>query len=640
MRYLSIIFAFITITHSSYSHSQKKDHQEEQLFKFSIESNELSAFIDGVISTILEERKIAGASVVIIHDNEVLVKKGYGYADIDNHIKVNPDSTLFRIGSISKLFTWIALMQQIEKGKLTLDADINTYIENFKIPETFQEPITIRSLLSHTPGFEDKLLYLFVKSPEEMKTIEEIFLKQMPKRVREPMKYAAYSNHGTGLAQYLIELQTGQKFEDYADKNIFEPLGLTNTTFRQPLPNRLKANMSKAYAFENGVINEKYFEYIPLAGAGAVSSTAGDMGRFMQSLLYSTCIDTICLLEHKTFLQMLEPAINHSPGLNPALHGFMDLSRNGIKIFGHGGDTFWFHSLLAIIPDYKIGFFITFNSFEGNGAYEIAFEKFLERYLPDQRELFDTISLTDDYLQKFAGKYKANRHPHSDLLKLLSIMQTLDVNVDNSKLKMDFPGKETTFWIPIDSVTFRNVRGNELIAFEMSDDKAIARKLFLGNLAIFAFERIKFIENPVFHNVVFLIIMVTIIFSLFLWPYISLIRRKHQRILPAPQLIPFPAKFVAWITAACFFTFYLILIIASANSGQELIMEIPVSIKFAMLLPFLAMPFILLMLLQAIILWKMKDVKWRSRLFYYFSIVVYIVALLQLYYWNLLGWNY
>ncbi|MBS4014163.1 MAG: beta-lactamase family protein [Bacteroidetes bacterium] len=636
--FIFLLISFLIIQSSTLSNASYINTDDQIVIK--IDSIELSAFMDGVMKTILEERKIAGASVVIIQGNEVLVKKGYGFADIDNQIRVNPDSTLFRIGSISKLFTWISIMQQIEKGKLELDADINTYLENFKIPETFQEPITIRSLLSHTPGFEDKLLYLFVKSPEEMKSIEEIFQKQMPKRVRPPMKYAAYSNHGTGLAQYLIELKSGQKIEDYADKNIFEPLGLTHTTFRQPLPSGLNANMSKAYAYENSVISEKYFEYIPLAGAGAVSTTAGDMGRFMQSLLHSTCIDTICLLEHETFLQMLEPALYHSYGLNPALHGFMDLSRKGIKIFGHGGDTFWFHSLLAIIPEHKIGFFITFNSFEGGGAYEMVFEKFLERYLPDQRELFDTITLTDDYLQKFTGKYKANRHPHTDFLKLLSIMQTLDVSIDNSRLKMDFPGKETTFWIPIDSVTFRNSKSNELIAFEMSEDNSIAEKLFLGNLAIFAFEKIQWIENPVLHNVVLQIIMVTIIFILFIWPYITLIRRKHQRILPAPQLIPFPAKFVAWIAAACFFIFYLTLIIASANSGQELIMYVPTSIKLALFLPFLAIPFILLMILQAIILWKMKDVKWRSRLFYYFSIVVFTVALLQLYYWNLLGWNY
>ncbi len=603
-----------------------------------IDSLELASFMDGIMEALLEERKIAGASLLILKDNEILVKKGYGYADIDNKIKVDPDSTLFRIGSISKLFTWISVMQLVEQGKLDLDTDINEYLEEFKVPETFDDPITLRSIMSHTPGFEDKLYRLFVKSEEEIEPLADIFKNQMPKRVRPPLEYAAYSNHGTGLAQHLIEITSGMSFEDYTEQNIFNPLDLNQTTFRQPIPESIEGVMSKGYTFESGTYNEKYFEFVPMAGAGAASTTASDMEIFMSALLENSCIDNVCLLNDSIYKLMQTDVLTHAKGLNSSLLGFMDISINGIKIIGHGGDTFWFHSLLALIPESNLGFFVSFNSASGGGAYEKVFEKFLERYFPDNRTDFETLEFDNEYLENFAGKYKVNRHTHTDLFKILAITNPITISVSDKKLRLDGYNKEASFWSPIDSTRFKSTENNELIAFEFDNSKT--GKLFIGNMPIMAFERIEGKYSNALHLTIFVITWITILFILIGWPLIALIRKKHQRLLPAPQLIPFPAKLVGWIVAACFFVFYLIVFIASANSGVELIMGIPTSIKLALFLPFMAMPFLLLMLLQSIILWNMKDVKWRSRLFYYFSIVVFVAAIWQLSFWNLLGWHY
>ncbi len=607
---------------------------------FVLDSTEINAFMDGIVKATIEERNIAGATLIIVSNGKTVVKKGYGYADIDNQIKVNPDSTLFRIGSISKLFTWIAVMQLVEQGVYDLDTDINEYLESFKVPDTFSEPVTIRSLLSHTPGFEDKLYKLFVKSADEMPDISEIFNNQMPKRVRPPLEYASYSNHGTGLVQYLVEKASKLSFEKYSEKHIFPSLGLQNTTFRQPIPQKLQKQMSKGYTFENGVFKEKYFEFVPMTGVGGASTTAADMGKFIEALLNYSCLDTLCLLDTAYYKKMLKPVLTHAEGLNSSLLGFMDLSRNNMKIFGHGGDTFWFHSGLAVIPDYNTGIFLSFNSYNGGGAYAQTINKFIDRYFPDDRSLIETVSLSEEYLEKFTGQYKATRHSHTDLFKLLSILNPVEVSLEDDYLRINNLGDKASFWEPIDSLRFRNKKSNELIAFELDANNERAKYLFVGNFPIVAFERLKGFNSPQLHSIIIIVNLITIIFILLFWPFIALIRRKYQRMLPAPQLIPFPAKLVAWICAACFMAFYLLLSISSSSMGEELIMRIPWGVRIGLFFPFLAIPFLLLMMLQAIILWKMKDIKWRSRLFYYFSIIVFLAFYWQIYYWNLLGWNY
>ena len=605
-----------------------------------IDSLDLSIFMDGLLTATMKERKIAGASMIIIKDDEILLKHGYGYADLDNKVKVNPDSTLFRIGSISKVFTWISLMQLIENGVYDLDTDINEYLEDINIPEAFESPVTIRSLMSHTPGFEDILIKLFVRTPEEMQPLKEILKSQMPKRVRPPLEYAAYSNHGTGIAQYLVELASGVSFEEYVEQNILEPFGMDFTTFRQPIPEHLSEHMSKGYAFENGVITEKYFEFVPMTGVGGASTTAKDISKLAKALLNFSCLDTICLLDTLHFVKMTEPVLYHADGLNPALLGFMDGSTNGVKIFGHGGDTFWFHSLLAIIPEFNIGFFLTFNSEGGGGAYSQVFNQFMDRYIPDERELFDVVNLDLEYLEAFTGKYKANRYPHSDVFKIISIMGAVKISIENNMLRMDGMSEKASFWVPIDSLRFRNIETNELIAFEMHQNKNTANKLFLGSYGIIAFERIEGFYCANLHIAILIATVFTILFIILGWPFIALIRKNHQRNLPAPLLIPFPAKLVAWICAACFMIFLLLIMLSTSGAGQELIMRIPIGVKIAMFFPFLAIPFLLLMILQSVILWKMKDIKWRSRLFYYFSIIIFLAFYWQLTFWNILGWNY
>ena len=184
---------------------------------------ELSAFLDGVIATSMESNHVPGAVVVVVKDGEVFFAKGYGYADLENKTPVDPATTLFRPGSVSKLFTWTAVMQLVEAGKLDLDSDVNIYLD-FEIPATYAKPITLRLIMTHMAGFEDKGDGLFKLDEEEVSSLETYIKTNLPARVFSPGQYGAYSNYATALSGYIVERVSGMPFESYISKNILEPL--------------------------------------------------------------------------------------------------------------------------------------------------------------------------------------------------------------------------------------------------------------------------------------------------------------------------------------------------------------------------------------------------------------------------------
>ena len=189
---------------------------------------------------------------------------------------VKPDATLFRPGSISKLFTWTAVMQLSEQGKLDLDRDVNEYLD-FKIPEAFGKPITLKNILTHTPGFEEQIKDLF--GGEKSPNLGEYVRDHIPNRIYPPGTVPAYSNYGTALAGYIVERVSGQTFEDYVSEHIFKPLGMNSSSFAQPLPADLAPNMSNGYLL--GSDKPKPFEVVGPYPAGSLSSTAADMSKFM-----------------------------------------------------------------------------------------------------------------------------------------------------------------------------------------------------------------------------------------------------------------------------------------------------------------------------------------------------------------------
>jgi CubicO group peptidase (beta-lactamase class C family) len=322
--------------------------------------------------------------VVIVKDGQFLLKKGYGYSDVEAQTQVDPDRTLFRPGSVSKLFTWTAVMQQVERGKLNLDTDVNQYLD-FKIPAGPDgEPLTLRNMMTHTPGFEETIKELIGSDVKSLRKLDEALKIWVPDRIYKAGTTPAYSNYATGIAGYLVERTSSLGFDDYLEQNIFKPLGMTRSTFRQPLPEAFQADMSKGYKL--GSDEPQPYELINMTPAGALASTGADMATFMIAHLQNGALGDARILSEETAKLMHDTPLTLLPPLNRMVLGFYETNINGRRAISHGGDTQYFHSNLHLFLDEGVGLYISMNSTGKDGAAgplrNGLYEEFANRYFP------------------------------------------------------------------------------------------------------------------------------------------------------------------------------------------------------------------------------------------------------------------
>lgn len=318
----------------------------------------LGDFISGVMAQQIASHEVAGATLAIVHDGELIFSKGYGFADIEAGERVDPADTLFRPGSVSKLFTWTALMQQVEEGRVDLDADVNDYID-FEIPPFEGQPIRVRDLMSHSPGMSD-VSGISAETVSDLTPYGDWIKIHIPDRVWAPGTETAYSNYGVALAGYIVERASGEPFASYAEDHIFAPLGMDSTTFREPLPARFEDRMATGYKMEDGRLAAQPFElFSNIMPAGSASSTAHDMARFMLALLNDGRLGEAQILEPGSVDMLFSDSIRNAPDLPGMAHGFYVIRETGPRMIGHGGNTGDFHSNLVLAPAADFGLFVS-----------------------------------------------------------------------------------------------------------------------------------------------------------------------------------------------------------------------------------------------------------------------------------------
>ena len=210
-----------------------------------------------------------------------------------------------------------------EQGKIDLNADVNTYLPDFQIPDTYPEPITMLNLLSHTAGFEERTTGIESRSPEEMISLHDYLARYMPDRVRPAGELVTYSNYGAALAGYIVEVVSGMPFEQYVETYIFEPLSMSHSTFRQPLPPDLEGQLANSYSYHG-----RFYAWIVCLRqsipAGAMSSTAHDMANFMIAHLQDGKFENNQILKPETVRQMHSHLFSNDERLDGFAYGFME----------------------------------------------------------------------------------------------------------------------------------------------------------------------------------------------------------------------------------------------------------------------------------------------------------------------------
>jgi CubicO group peptidase (beta-lactamase class C family) len=536
----------------------------------SLTKADVDAWLDGFMPYALASGDIPGAVVVVVKDGQVLTERGFGYSDRKARTPVDPEKTLFRPGSISKLFTWTAVMQQVQAGKIDLDADVNTYLD-FKIPPAFGKPITMRNLMTHTAGFEETVKYLITANPKIVKALGPTLERWVPNRIYAPGTMPAYSNYGASLAGYIVQRVSGEKFEDYIQHHIMVPLGMTRSSFAQPLPANLLAGMSKAY--EPGKEDPRPYELIPLSPAGALAATGGDMAKFMIAHLSNGGP----LLNPETAHLMYAPANTAVPGLPPMALGFYHEDRNGQVIIAHGGDTNYFHSDLHLYLQSNTGFFVSFNSPGKEGAAHTVrtrlFHEFTDRYFPQKPVDLPTTATAKEHGAAMAGHYYSSRGSQHNWLKFISVIgeTKVSLNPDNTITVSDFvdPAHNPKKWREVGPWQWQEVGGTAQLNAVVKDGKV---QSFLGGDLP---QILLFLPASAGMNAgwimpaLFLSLGVSLLMALG-WPVVVLIRRNYgyKPVLSGRALqLHRAARITAWLFLAVAIGW--VMIVGSISSNLE-----------------------------------------------------------------------
>lgn len=460
-----------------------------------LERDDLEAFFDGIIPLQLERSDVAGATVLVMKDGKDLLRKGYGYSDVAKKKPVDPETTMFRLASISKLFTWISVMQLAEQGKLDIDADVNKYLD-FQIAPAFGKPITLRNLMTHTGGFEEEDRDVLLTDPKQATPLREFLNENQPRRIFPPGEVPAYSNYGVGLGGYVVQRVSGEPFEQYVGEHIFLPLGMKHSSFKQPLAEDLSPFPSDGYRndTEKPAVG---FEIFNPAPAGGVSSTASDMGRFAQALLNGGEWGGHRILKIETLNAMWTRQFGTSDALPGMCMGFYQTWRNGLRFVGHGGDLIAFHSIFLLEPREKLVIFISYNSAgSANKTRAEILNAFADRYYPyAQKPEFQKLSAGD--LKAIAGAYQSTRRSESNKLKIGSLLEQGEATVDkDGVLKVeDFKDLRghVRQWKPIGKDLWQEVEEQGRM-FAIRDNSGSIVRLAIGFPGV-QFERVPWYEN-------------------------------------------------------------------------------------------------------------------------------------------------
>lgn len=454
---------------------------------------ELEAFVDGWMTDAMRRENIAGATVSVVQNGQVILKKGYGFSNLNPRRAVDPDRTLFRIGSISKTFTWILLMKEIEAGRIRADAPINLYLaEKVRLPARSRD-VTVRSLMEHTPGFEDRALgQLFENNPRRIRPLDLYLRQERPGRDRRPGLISSYSNYGVALAGAAVTFGKGKTFERMVEDEITVPLGMDHTTFREPrperrglpaaMPERLRGDISVGYGWRNAGFQANDYEYIgQIAPAGSASSTAGDMSRYMLMLLGDGAWNGKTIFGPRAARAFRSPLRQTPDGVNGWAHGFMVFSLpGGFKGYGHGGDTLAFHSNMVVVPELGLGVFVSTNS-EAGAKLAGPLPEALVRHFYATPSAFPRpgSAALAGAGELFEGAYLTTRRANGGLEGFAGlIMGSSEVEVTSGgRLLTRSALGETRAWVPEGPVAegrFISTTGDDRLLFHMDQGRAIS----------------------------------------------------------------------------------------------------------------------------------------------------------------------
>jgi CubicO group peptidase (beta-lactamase class C family) len=589
---------------------------------------DLGPFLDGVLTTQLAAHRIPGAAVAVVCAGRVLYLAGYGRADLEPGRPVSADHTLFRTASVSKVVTWTAVMQLVERGKLDLHRDVNHYLD-FQVPATYPQPITLAHLLTHTPGFEEREFGSYARSAADLLPLGTFLRRNLPARIFPPGEVSAYSNYGAALAGYIVAWISGVAFEDYVERHILKPLGMDHSSFRQPLPPALAAELATGYGRR---LRPAGFEWDQDGPAGALSATTADMARLMLAHLPQGRLGAVRILGADTAAAMQRRQHTNHPAVNGLTYGFQELTVSGRRVLAQPGDMLAFTTAMFLLPSEDLGLYVAYNRGGASDAPQELLHLLLARFPPAPPPLPSILApRPDPDTGRFAGSYRSTRRNETGLEKLQELFNPVRVRALGSSA-LAISGLAVVprgIWRETGPGIFRD-RSGEVVAFR-EDRAGRPAYLFEGNFPAAGYSRLPWYGAPEVHYALLALCLPVFLLSPAVWSVGALRRRRAGARLSSQRRGHWSAA--AMCAVNLLFLAGIVVVIAH---GRELLFGVTPLARGVLLLPLLSAGLAALTSASAIAAWAQGRWNLWGRLHYTLVALLGLAFLASLAYWNLL----
>ena len=598
----------------------------------------LESFLDSFLVAQMDTLQIPGLVISVVKGGDILLKKGYGLADLETKRPMSPDKTIVRIGSIGKVFTATAVMQLVEQGKLGLDDDVNQHLKDFQLDASFPEPVRVKHLLTHTGGFDDDYIKQAL-SATEVVPLGQYLATRMPPRVMPAGEFFSYSNHGIALAGYLVEAVSGKPYDQYVREHILQPLEMHRTHYER------HADTATGYL---STYKPQPYLYINDGPAGAWDATAMDMAHFMISHLQLGRFNDARVLEESSARAMQQQQFTNDPRLLGSIgYAFILHDKRGKRLVSHSGGLPGHYACMLLIPEEGLGIFFAFNKMSLTGLEGLKVRRplvnaFLERYFPtEEQALPQSPPGFDHRADRYTGYYRPNRYSRTSFLKLISLAMQFEITAEDGALFLQSFGQPNPWrWVEVDSLFFLEVdgvtKGERHMAFR---EEADGRITHMYHEIPEVYDKIPWYEATRY-QLGFLGIFILVFLSECVgWPAVYLIRRRLAKAVSSGHKAQL-ARWLAWSSSGLNLIFLVGLILMLVYRFLDLVIEVPLEMMALLTLPLLTCILAIGMVFVAAVSWKHEYWSMGSRLYYSVVTLITLGFIWFLYYWNLLGFHF
>jgi CubicO group peptidase (beta-lactamase class C family) len=541
------------------------------------DAKDLEAFADQFFQEKLAERHVPGAVFVVVKDGRIVFAKGFGYAERERQTPVIPDKTTFRVASVSKLFTATAVMQLVEQGRLSLNEDVNHYLKSFQLREPFPRPVTLANLLTHTGGFDERTIGTSARTRADIQPLGAYLAARMPACAVPPGDVISYSNHGVSLAGYIVEETSGVPFARYVAEHILEPLGMRRSSFAPD--DELERDLAVAYDYdkEDGSYKPIPVHYINGWPAGSLVSTGTDMAAFLIAHLQDGRYRETQILQRSTAREMHRQHFTQHPRLPGVAYGFWERFENGRRTLEHSGDLSGFASLLCLLPDEGVGFFVSCNHDDLKLRDDLV-KAFLDHYYP-ARKSAPFPAAPADFARRaglFTGYYQYNRYSRNTIEKAASAVEQLRVlDGGDGTLVIEVPSflrdvLSDIRLVEVEPLLFRRDDGDRYAAFRMDADGRITHLTLNVLGAVIVLEKVPWFDSVPVQAGLTLGFIAVFLCALLALPVAALVRRlrRRPRAAGARRLVAWLAWLIGFLNLAFVGGLVALLLVGDADYGM------------------------------------------------------------------------